>query len=80
MDEAEGLVAARADVAGIGVGLYADYAAAHLMYLKRGYLPDGRGVAYWGAQVQPGTSVRVDDELALMMNRRLAAPVRHRAA
>ena len=71
MDAAESLIVVNADVAGIGVGLYADYTAAHLMYLKRGYLPDGRGVAYGGASAQPGTLVRVDDDLALMMTRRL---------
>ncbi|MFC0527109.1 GNAT family N-acetyltransferase [Phytohabitans kaempferiae] len=71
MDAAEGLIATRSDTAGIGVGLYADYAAAHLMYLRRGYLPDGRGVAYRGANVEPAASVRVDDDLALMLIRRL---------
>lgn len=54
MDTAEGLISARTDTAGLGVGLYADYAAAHLMYLSRGYLPDGRGVAFRGATVEPG--------------------------
>jgi GNAT superfamily N-acetyltransferase len=71
MDAAEAAIAARADTAGIGVGLYADYAAAHLMYLRRGYLPDGRGLAYRGATVAPGTSVPMDDDLALMMTRPL---------
>jgi hypothetical protein len=56
---------------GIGVGLYADYAAAHLLYLGRGYLPDGRGIVYGGNPVDPGTSVLVDDDLVLMMTRRL---------
>ena len=67
MDTAERLIASRCDTAGLGVGLYADYAAAHLMYLRRGYLPDGRGVAYRGAPVEPGMTVRVNDDLAMMM-------------
>jgi hypothetical protein len=71
MDVAENLISIVSDTAGIGVGLYADYAAAHLMYLSRGYLPDGRGVACHGGTVEPGTCVRVDDNLALMMTRRL---------
>jgi GNAT superfamily N-acetyltransferase len=71
MDEAERLVAAMSDIVGIGVGLYADYVAAHLLYLGRGYLPDGRGIAYRGNPVDPGTSVPVDDDLVLMMTRRL---------
>jgi GNAT superfamily N-acetyltransferase len=71
MDVAEDLIAVRSAVGGIGVGLYAAYAAAHLMYLRRGYLPDGRGIAYRGMPSEPGAAVRVDDELALMMVRRL---------
>lgn len=71
MDTAESLIATRSDLAGIGVGLYADYSAAHLLYLRRGYLPDGHGVAYRGVTAAPGTGVRVDDDLALMMIRKL---------
>jgi ribosomal protein S18 acetylase RimI-like enzyme len=74
MDAAEAAIAARAETAGIGVGLYADYGAAQLMYLRRGYLPDGRGIAYRGATVAPATRVPVDDDLVLMMARRLHAP------
>jgi len=73
MDAAETLIAARGDTAGLGVGLYADYAAALRIYLRRGYLPDGRGVAYDYVPVPPGKRVRVDDSLTLMMTRRLAA-------
>jgi GNAT superfamily N-acetyltransferase len=74
MDAAEAAIATRAETAGIGVGLYADYGAAHLMYLRRGYLPDGRGIAYRGATVAPASRVPVDDDLVLMMARRLHAP------
>ncbi|MEE6256931.1 GNAT family N-acetyltransferase [Plantactinospora sonchi] len=71
MDQAEELVAERSATAGIGVGLYVNYSAAHLMYLRRGYLPDGRGVTYRGSVALPGTPVRVDDDLVLMLIRRL---------
>lgn len=71
MDTAEQLISTSSDTAGLGVGLYQDYAAAHRMYLRRGYLPDGRGLAYCGVTVKPLTAVRVDDDLALMMTRRL---------
>jgi ribosomal protein S18 acetylase RimI-like enzyme len=74
MDAAEAAIAARAETAGIGVGLYADYGAAQLMYLRRGYLPDGRGVAYRGATVAPATRVPVDDDLVLKMVRPLHTP------
>jgi GNAT superfamily N-acetyltransferase len=73
MDAAESVIAARTTTAGLGVGLYADYAAAQLMYLKRGYLPDGRGIAYKFTPVLPGTTVVVDDDLTLMMTRVLTA-------
>lgn len=71
MDAAEARIAERCDTAGLGVGLYADYSAAHHMYLSRGYRPDGHGVAYRGESVQPGGFVRVDDDLTIMMTRRL---------
>jgi GNAT superfamily N-acetyltransferase len=56
MDAAEALIAARHDTAGIGVGLYSDYVAAHLMYLRWGYLPDGPG--WLSRQHRPTRSVR----------------------
>jgi GNAT superfamily N-acetyltransferase len=52
---------------GLGVGLYADYGAAQKNYVKRGYVPDGQGLTYNNAFVSPGTSVRVDDNLALWL-------------
>lgn len=71
MDEAERRVAERSAVAGIGVGLYADYGPAQRMYVKRGYVPDGRGLLYDGRVVEPGTQVRVDDSLTLQLLKRL---------
>ena len=71
MDAAEEYEGTRSPIAGIGVGLFADYGPAHLMYLKRGYRPDGRGITYRGVTVEPGATVRVDDDLALMLTRRL---------
>jgi GNAT superfamily N-acetyltransferase len=71
MDEAEALIGTRGDIAGLGVGLYSDYGAAQHMYFKRGYQPDGRGVAYDFVTVDPGDTVRVDDDLNLMMTRHL---------
>ncbi len=74
----EGLVAAAEDVirersfvAGIGVGLYADYGTAQRMYTRRGYIPDGRGVMYDGQPVTPGQAYPVDDALILYLTRRL---------
>jgi GNAT superfamily N-acetyltransferase len=71
MDAAEALIATRAEVAGIGVGLYPDYGPAQRLYVLRGYVPDGRGIASETVHVKPGQVVRVDDELALYFTRRV---------
>ena len=65
LDEAERRIAARSPVAGVGVGLYADYGAAQRLYVKRGYVPDGRGLVSHGRHVAGGEPVIVDDGLAL---------------
>ena len=70
MDEAERLILERSDVAGIGVGLYADYGPAQVMYAKRGFVPDGRGLMRHGRPVPAGTEVTVDDDLDLYMRKR----------
>ena len=73
MDAAEALVATRSDVVGIGVGLYPDYGQAQRMYVRRGYLPDGRGLIYDGRQVAPMEMVRNDDALTLMFTKQLVS-------
>ena len=50
--------------AGIGVGLTADYGAAQQLYVRRGYIPDGRGL-YQGRSLHYGDSTVVDDDLVL---------------
>lgn len=71
MDEAERRIAVRSEVAGLGVGLYADYGNAQRMYVKRGYLPDGRGVVLDGLVVAPGTMIALDDSPTLMFTKQL---------
>lgn len=56
---------------GLGVGLYADYGAAQRLYVRLGYLPDGRGITYGEKPVVPDQSVRVDDDLVLWLTKRL---------
>jgi GNAT superfamily N-acetyltransferase len=72
MDEAESRVAARSTLAGLGVGMTADYGSAQRMYVKRGYIPDGRGLHSRGQPVQYGQSVPVDDDLVLFLTKTLA--------
>lgn len=70
MDRIEQFAFETHDVIGIGFGLYADYGAAQRMYVKRGYVPDGRGVMYDHQPVKPGTDVRMDDDLVLYFTKR----------
>jgi len=65
MDRAEELVSERVDIVGIGVGMYADYGTAQRMYVKRGYVPDGRGLTYKGRVLEPGEKTVNDDDLIL---------------
>jgi GNAT superfamily N-acetyltransferase len=52
---------------GLGVGLYADYGAAQRLYVKLGYIPDGRGITCNYLPAAGGLSFRVDDDLLLWL-------------
>ncbi len=69
LDCAESAASARSNVVGLGVGLYSDYGAAQRIYVRRGYLPDGRGIMYGNQPVEPGATIRIDDEATLMFTR-----------
>ncbi len=71
MDQAEPLIAERSPEAGIGVGMYPDYGPAQRLYVRRGYVPDGRGLFRAGSWVRPGEQVVVDDDLVLWMTKTL---------
>ena len=71
MDRAEERIATRSPIAGIGVGMTADYGAAQQLYVRRGYVPDGRGLMSAGQPVVYGASVPVDDALVLYFTRTL---------
>ncbi len=63
LDEAERLIKERSNTAGIGVGLYPDYGPAQILYVKRGYIPDGRGIYQNGQRLTYGKEAIVDDNL-----------------
>ncbi len=65
LDEAERRVSARADSVGIGFGLHAGYGAAQRLYVRRGYVPDGRGVFLSERSPAEGERVPLNDELVL---------------
>lgn len=71
LDEAESLVTGRCRVVGIGVGLHPGYNQAQRLYVKRGYVPDGRGVTYQDRYVTEGAQVTLDDELILHFTKEL---------
>lgn len=71
MDEAKQLVASRATIIGIAVGLSADYGAAQRLYVRRGYIPDGQGLIYHHRTVKAWEQVTVDDDLVLCLTKSL---------
>jgi len=65
MKTAEQYVAKHTGIVGIGVGLMSDYGAAQILYVKRGYIPDGLGIFYKGQHLKYGEQAQVDDDLVL---------------
>ena len=74
MDEAERRIGARSGVAGIGFGLMHDYGAAQALYVRRGYVPDGRGVFAHGRWLNDGDQTTIDHDVALYLTKQLNAP------
>lgn len=56
---------------GIGVGLHSGFGAAQRLYCRLGYLPDGNGVVYDRETITPHSIHPVDDDLCLMMIKKL---------
>ena len=71
MDVAESAIALVNRVAGIGVGMTADYGPAQRLYVLRGYVPDGRGLYYRNHPTVHGEQVTVDDDLVLCFTKEL---------
>ena len=75
LDVAETEAATKANTVGIGVGLYAGddggYGSAQKLYVKRGYIPDGKGVTYNYQPTTPGSSYPLDDNLVLWFIKKL---------
>ena len=71
MNQAESEIAKVSPVAGIGVGMDSDYGAAQRLYVKRGYIPDGRGLRYRGHYPAYGEKITMGDDLALYLTKDL---------
>jgi GNAT superfamily N-acetyltransferase len=72
MDAAEKHVTPRSPIVGLGVCLHTDYGAAQVLYARRGYVPDGRGVFFQGRYPQYGENVQIGDDLSLYLTKRVA--------
>ena len=71
MNRAEAEIEKVSPVAGIGVGLTPDYGAAQILYISRGYVPDGRGMFHRSHYPAHGEQVLVDDELGIFLTKKL---------
>jgi GNAT superfamily N-acetyltransferase len=56
---------------GLGVGLHRGFGPAQRLYAKLGYIPDGQGLNYDREPVSAGEFRPIDDELCIMMTRKL---------
>jgi len=71
MDKAEEVIKGRSPIAGIGVGVFADYGIAQVLYVKRGYIPDGKGIHNGQYYINYGDTVVIDDDIVLYFTKRL---------
>lgn len=71
MDEAEKRIGEKSNYSGLGVGLYEGYGFAHNLYIKRGYLPDGKGLCYQDKTMSYGEKAILDDDLCLILTKKL---------
>ncbi|MGV8948528.1 MAG: GNAT family N-acetyltransferase [Candidatus Paracaedibacter sp.] len=71
LEIAETTASTQSNLVGIGVGLYDGYGEAQKLYIKRGYVPDGRGIPYNYQPVVPRSTVTLDDDLVLWLTKKL---------
>ena len=71
LDYSEDVVAKRSKIIGIGVGLTQDYGRAQRLYVKRGYIPDGKGINQNGIFPSYGDKIIIDDALILCLIKEL---------
>ena len=71
MDVAEEIVGKYADTVYLGVGLHYGYGSAQRMYVKRGYIPDGKGVWYGPQVCEQYENCCNDDDLVLYLSKKL---------
>ncbi|MEM9919527.1 MAG: GNAT family N-acetyltransferase [Bacteroidota bacterium] len=67
MEEAESRIKKVSPFAGIGFGLTKDYGAAQILYINRGYKPDGNGLVKNSRSLSYGEQVTVGDDLVFYL-------------
>ena len=71
MDIAEKIAFNDGDTVFLGVGLHSGYGSAQRMYIKRGYIPDGKGVWYGNEICKPYETYCNDDDLNLHLSKKI---------
>lgn len=61
----------KSQTVGLGVGLFSDYGDAQRVYVKRGYVPDGKGITYKNKIVNWNDLIHVDDDLVLWFTKKI---------
>jgi aminoglycoside phosphotransferase (APT) family kinase protein/GNAT superfamily N-acetyltransferase len=73
LERAEAEAQKKSTTVGIGVGLSAEYGEAQKLYVKRGYIPDGKGITHDYEKVVFGRMVPLDDDLVLWLTKVLTS-------
>lgn len=71
MDEAERRIKSKSDFAGIGFGVYKDYGAAQILYIRRGYIPDGNGLVKDSIPIEFGETIVIDHSIVFHLIKKL---------
>ena len=71
MDEAESRIGQVSEISGIGVGVTADYGPAHVLYIKRGYIPDGKGIKENNKPLSFGDQISIHDGIVIHLTKNL---------
>jgi GNAT superfamily N-acetyltransferase len=69
LERAEQDIARRSPVAGLCVGIFDEYGRAQRLYIKRGFVPDGRGVCKRHTPLRYGENVRIEHDLLLWLTK-----------
>jgi ribosomal protein S18 acetylase RimI-like enzyme len=71
MDEAEKRIKSVSEIVGIGFGVYKDYGPAQILYINRGYKPDGNGLTKDSVSIKKGETITVDDSIVFHLTKKL---------